>query len=42
MRVAIISGSYPNMKCGVGDYTRVLVDFINKIGIKVKVITSKK
>jgi len=41
MRVAIISGSYPNMKCGVGDYTRVLVDFINKIGIKVKVITSK-
>lgn len=41
MKVLMISGSYPNMKCGVGDYTKVLANFINKTGIGIKVLTTK-
>ncbi|MBP8674775.1 MAG: glycosyltransferase [Acetomicrobium sp.] len=39
-KIAIISGSYPNMKCGVGDYTDVLVSYLSDIGIDVDVLTS--
>jgi glycosyltransferase involved in cell wall biosynthesis len=37
----MISGSYPKMKCGVGDYTYLLIRYLCNHGMKVKVITSK-
>lgn len=42
MRILIISGSFPPMKCGVGDYTSLLAGTIAKQqGMKVAVLTSK-
>lgn len=40
MKVCMISGSFPNMKCGVGDYTAVLSRELAKNGICIDVITS--
>lgn len=41
MKICMISGSYPNIKCGVGDYTARLCEFFKKQGIKIDIITSK-
>ncbi len=41
MKFCVISGTYPNMKCGVGDYTARLCEFLKKQGIKIDIITSK-
>jgi len=40
MKVCMISGSFPNMKCGVGDYTANLSRELAKDGICIDVITS--
>ncbi|WP_343522471.1 glycosyltransferase [Pedobacter sp.] len=42
MRVAIITGAMPLAKCGVGDYTDVLVTNLVKAGVNVDVITDVK
>ena len=42
LKVAMICGSYPPDRDGVGDYTSILVDGLNKSGIEVIFLTSKK
>jgi glycosyltransferase involved in cell wall biosynthesis len=42
MRVAIITGAMPLAKCGVGDYTDVLVTNLIKAGVNIDVITDVK
>jgi glycosyltransferase involved in cell wall biosynthesis len=42
MRILIVTGSLPPMKCGVGDYTHSLADALaEKPGMEVAVLTSK-
>lgn len=41
MKVLLISGSYPPLKCGVGDYTKNLCDSLLKLNYDVTVLTSK-
>jgi len=40
MRILLVAGSYPPMKCGVGDYTAALADGLVSLGHQVAVITS--
>lgn len=40
MRVAMITGSYPPMACGVGDYTAQLVCCLSNAGMEVEVFSS--
>lgn len=40
MKVAMVTGSYPPMTCGVGDYTHKLVGSLQEIGAKVDVFSS--
>lgn len=42
MRVAMITGAMPLAKCGVGDYTDVLITSLTNAGVKVDVITDVK
>ncbi|WP_243346200.1 glycosyltransferase [Parabacteroides sp. FAFU027] len=42
MKVAIITGAVPPAKCGVGDYTDVLISNLINAGIKIDVITDIK
>ncbi len=39
-KVAIITGTYPPMRCGVGDYTATLADHLARQGVEVSVLTS--
>jgi glycosyltransferase involved in cell wall biosynthesis len=42
MRVLLVSGSYPPMKCGVGDYTQQLAHALANVpGLEVGVLTSQ-
>ncbi len=41
MKVCMVSGTFPNMRCGVGDYTYWLSLELKKLGIKLDIITSK-
>jgi polysaccharide biosynthesis protein PslF len=41
MRVVMVSGSYPPQPCGVGDYTKRLVEELRKAGISVDVVTTE-
>jgi len=41
MKVCMVSGTFPNMKCGVGDYTYRLSCELKKLGIELDVITSQ-
>jgi len=40
LKICYIVGAYPLMKCGVGDYTKKLVDEIKNRNIEVHIITS--
>lgn len=40
MKVVLISGEFPPLRGGVGDYTQVLADALGKLGIDVHVVTS--
>lgn len=42
MKICFIVGAFPNMKCGVGDYTSKLADEMGKNGNEVSIITSSK
>jgi glycosyltransferase involved in cell wall biosynthesis len=42
MRVLLITGSFPPMHCGVGDYTYGLARALSVAGIKVGVLTSRE
>jgi len=42
VKLAIISGTYPPMKCGVGDYTAILSHHLTQSGVDVSIITSKQ
>lgn len=42
MRICFIVGSFPDMKCGVGDYTYKLSEELSKQGFEIHIITSKK
>lgn len=39
-KLTIISGTYPPMPCGVGDYTAILARHLAELGIEVSVISS--
>lgn len=42
MRILLVSGSYPPMKCGVGDYTKMLAIHLSRIpGNTISVLTSE-
>ncbi|MBI5903964.1 MAG: glycosyltransferase [Deltaproteobacteria bacterium] len=42
MKVLLVCGSFPPMRCGVGDYTSMLADALGrKAGVDVAVLTSK-
>jgi glycosyltransferase involved in cell wall biosynthesis len=41
MRILIISGSYPPMKCGVGDYTAKLIENFKTHGHQAEVLTTR-
>ncbi len=41
MRVCFISGSYPPIRCGIGDYTQKLTTALAKQGVSVSIITSR-
>ncbi|MCU0606279.1 MAG: glycosyltransferase family 4 protein [Candidatus Edwardsbacteria bacterium] len=41
MRIAMVSGSYPGMDCGVGDYTRNLASAIRARGHEIAVLTRR-
>lgn len=41
MKICFIVGSFPNMKCGVGDYTKILAEELALKGNEISVITSK-
>lgn len=41
MKVCMLSGTFPNMRCGVGDYTYRLCADLKKLGIEPDIITSK-
>lgn len=41
LRVLIVTGSYPPMMCGVGDYTCALVNSLRAQGVDVRVLTSE-
>ena len=42
MRILIVCGSFPPMRCGVGDYTSMLADALGRrAGVDVAVLTSK-
>jgi glycosyltransferase involved in cell wall biosynthesis len=42
MRILLVSGSFPPMRCGVGDYTSMLADALGRrAGVDVAVLTSK-
>jgi glycosyltransferase involved in cell wall biosynthesis/SAM-dependent methyltransferase len=40
MHVCIVSGSYPPLKDGIGDYTFKLIEALNRYNIKVSLLTS--
>lgn len=42
LKICLIVGAFPNMKCGIGDYTSILADHLQKSGNEVYIITSKK
>ncbi len=42
MKVCFIVGAFPDMKCGIGDYTYKLAEELGKKGFEIHVITSKK
>lgn len=42
MKICFIVGAFPNMKCGVGDYTHKLAEELAKKGNEVHIITSIK
>ena len=39
MRVCMVTGSFPKMKCGVGDYTYHLTSHLADLGVKIEVVT---
>lgn len=41
-KICFISGAFPNMQCGIGDYTYNLAKELSKAGNEVSVITSNK
>jgi|GEM_PF-6840769 glycosyltransferase involved in cell wall biosynthesis len=40
MKVVLVSGGYPPVRCGIGDYTGNLADRLNRLGIDVEIVTS--
>ncbi len=42
MKICFIVGAFPNMKCGIGDYTSKVAEELAKTGNEVHIITSKK
>ena len=43
MRILLLTGSYPPMRCGVGDYTASLADSLSRVGVaEVAVITDRR
>ena len=42
MNIGIVTGEYPPMKGGVGDYTRNLALHLTTVGHKVQVITDQR
>jgi glycosyltransferase involved in cell wall biosynthesis len=40
MRILLVTGSYPPMKCGVGDYTASLAESLAEAGHEIAVLTS--
>ena len=40
MKICLVTGSFPEMRCGVGDYTRCLANELIKAGQQVTVLTS--
>jgi glycosyltransferase involved in cell wall biosynthesis len=41
VRVLIISGAYPPISDGVGDYTKILADELMKLGVDLRIMTSR-
>lgn len=41
MRILVISGSYPPMKCGVGDYTAKIIQNFRASGHEAEILTTK-
>ncbi len=42
MKICLVTGSFPEMRCGVGDYTRCLANELIKAGHQVTVLTSNR
>jgi glycosyltransferase involved in cell wall biosynthesis len=42
LTLALITGTWPPMLCGVGDYTSMLCEHLSRLGVKVHVITSRQ
>lgn len=42
VKACFISGSYPPIRCGIGDYTQRLARALTEQGVQVRVITSKE
>lgn len=42
IKVTLISGEYPPMRGGVGDYTALLADSLRRCGVEVTVLTSRR
>jgi glycosyltransferase involved in cell wall biosynthesis len=42
MKICLVTGSFPEMRCGVGDYTRCLANELTKAGHQVTVLTSDR
>ncbi len=42
MKICLIVGAFPKMKCGIGDYTHRLAEELAKDGNEVHIITSKR
>ncbi|MFA5147358.1 MAG: glycosyltransferase family 4 protein [Candidatus Omnitrophota bacterium] len=40
MKVTVISGSFPRMRCGVGDYTKKMTDIMLRKDVRMEVLTS--
>lgn len=34
MKICMISGTFPPIKCGVGDYSNILCDYLSQVGEK--------
>lgn len=42
LRLLVISGTWPPMRCGVGDYTSMLCEHLSHLAVEVHVLTSRQ